>query len=356
MISMQFKTWLRLHEAKKDAMARVKSVEESQQSINATNHRDNTEDVIKANGYAHYKISGSTHTDPNTGIVEPDLTLGKHRDDPKTHTRVELKSVSLKSGNPQEIKITHRQDDPLVGSGKDSKTRNDLTVAGLEDLLKSNWKRKNGEIVKDANGKKIKSSNKRLTTPSYAVYEHIRDNHPMGKIRKNRESGLDELIGKKFNNPQDFDKHFKNKENRKKWKSVSTKFWHSIKTPMNFDVLVTSLGHVMCVHKDKKGKKYKRALRDCRNAGLIPKDGTFTDDIKDYTIRGGFVKTKRVDDGGPTRQSRIQREHKSEQSQALKVKRQFLKEKLDEMKKIRMIKGSGKIARKTINKEFKKLK
>lgn len=353
MISMQFKTWLRLHEAKKDAMARDKSVEESQQSINATNHRDNTEDVIKANRYPHYKISGSTHAHPNTGIIEPDLTLGIHRNDHKTHTRVELKSVSnTESGNPQEIKITHRQDDPLVGSGKDSKTGKVLTVEGLEDLLKSNWKRKYGEIVRDANGNKIKSPNKRLTTPSYAVYEHIRDNHPMGKIRKNRESRLDELIGKKINNLEDFDKHFKNKENRKKWKSVSTKFWHSIKTPMNFDVLVTSLGHVMCVHKNKKGKEYNRALRDCRNAGLIPKDGTFTDDIKDYTIRGGFAKTKRVDTGGDTRQSRIQREHKSPESQALKVKREFLKQKLDKMKKIRMIKGAAKKARKTTRKEF----
>ena len=219
MISMQFKTWLRLHEAEEQAELEKKS----SQSINAKKHVNAIEDVIKDNGYKNYKISESTHADPTTRIVEPDLTLGKHRDDPKTHTRVELKSVSnTKSGNPQQIKITHRLDDLLVGSHKD--TLKDLTVKNLEDLLTQNLKRKNGKIVL-VNGKRMESSNKYLSTPSYEVYEHIRDNHPMGEIRvgengENRESRLDELIGKKFKDKDEFNRYFF----RRRTKRVSKKF------------------------------------------------------------------------------------------------------------------------------------
>lgn len=335
MISMQFKTWLRLHEAEEQAELEKMS----SQSINSDKHIDAIEDVIKDNGYKNYKISRSTHADPTTHIVEPDLTLGKHRDDPKTHTRVELKSVSnTNSGNPQQIKITHRLDDLLVGSHKDPSK--DLTVAGLENLLKPDFKRKNGRIVKDANNQRMESSNKYLSTPSYEVYEHIRDNHPMGEIRvgengENRESRLDELIGKKFKDKEEFNRYFfDNNRFRKKWKDVSTEFWGSIKTPMNFDVITTSLGHVICKHK-KDSPEYNRALQDCIDAGLIPKDGTFTDDIEDYNVRGGFVKTKRIDNGGDTRQSRIQRSHQSPESNIAKSKRQFLKYKLDEMKQKR---------------------
>ncbi len=335
MISMQFKTWLRLHEAEEQ----TELEKMSPQSINADKHVNAIEDVIKDNGYKNYKISTSTTADPKSGIVEPDLTLGKHREDSETHTRVELKSVSLKSGNPQQIKITHRQGDLLVGSHKDPSK--DLTVAGLEDLLKFNWKRKNGKIV-SVNGVRMESPNKYLTTPSYEVYEHIRDNHPMGEIRvgeigENRESRLDELIGKKFKDKEEFNRYFflrRTKKVRKKWKDVSTEFWGSIKTPMNFDVLATSLGHVMCKHK-KGSPEYNRALQDCIDAGLVEEGeegGDFTDDIEDYNVRGGFVKTKRVDNGGDTRQSRIQRSHQSPESDIAKPKRQFLKVKLDNMK------------------------
>lgn len=330
MISMQFKTWLRLHEAEE----KTELEKMSPQSVNAKKHVNAIEDVIKDNRYKNYKISTSTHADPNTDIVEPDLTLGKHREDSETHTRVELKSVSLKSGNPQQIKITHRKGDLLVGSHKDPSK--DLTVAGLENLLKFNWKRKNGKIV-SVNGARMESPNKRLSTPSYAVYEHIRDNHPMGEIRvgeigENRESRLDELIGKKFKDEQQFNGYFfRNNRFRKKWEDVSTEFWGSIKTPMNFDVLATSLGHVMCKHK-KGSPEYNRALQDCIDAGLVKEGGDFTDDIEDYNIRGGFVKTRRVDNGGPTRQSRIQRSHQSPESDTAEQKRKFLKGKLDNMK------------------------
>ena len=330
MISMQFKTWLRLHEAEEQAELEKMSP----QSINAKKHVNAIEDVIKDNGYKNYKTSESTTADPITHIVEPDLTLGKHRDDPETHTRVELKSVSLKAGNPQQIKITHRQGDLLVGSHKDPSK--DLTVKNLEDLLTQNWKRKNGKIVL-VNGKRMQSSNKYLTTPSYEVYEHIRNNHPMGEIGENRESRLDELIGKKFKDKDEFNRYFflrRTKRVRKKWKDVSTEFWGSIKTPMNFDVITTSLGHVICKHK-KDSPEYNRALQDCIDAGLIPKGNTFTDDIEDYNVRGGFVKTKRIDNGGDTRQSRIQRSHQSLESNIAKSKRQFLKDKLDEMKEKR---------------------
>lgn len=348
MISMQFKTWLRLHEAEEQAELEKMSP----QSINSDKHIDAIEDVIKDNGYKNYKISRSTHADLN-GNVEPDLTLGKHRDDPKTHTRVELKSVSnTKSGNPQQIKITHRLHDLLVGSHKDP--LKDLTVKGLENLLKPDFKRtKKGRIV-SVDGQRMESLNKRLSTPSYEVYEHIRDNHPMGEIGENRKSRLDELIGKKFKDKEEFNRYFfDNNRFREKWTDVSTEFWGSIKTPMNFDVITTSLGHVICKHK-KDSLEYNRALQDCIDAGLIQKDGTFTDDIEDYNVRGGFVKTKRVDNGGDTRQSRIQRSHQSPESYIAKSKRKFLKDKLDEMKQKRedaeLIKAAGPAAAQELSK------
>ena len=358
MISMQFKTWLRLHEEEQQKLA-PETMEQKQQK-NSVNHIANIKDVIVNNGYNPHKFGGLTHSN------EADLTLGTDRDS-KTHTRVELKSVSnTKSGNPQQIKITHRLDDPLVGSHKDP--LKDLTVAGLEDLLKHDWKRsKTGKIIEDKDGSRTKSTSLRLSTPSYAVYEHIRDNHPMGVIGENGKSKLDELLDeKKFNNPKDFDEHFENEENRKNWTNVSTQFWHSIKTPMNFDVIATSLGHVMCAHKEG-SEEYNRALQDCIDAGLIEEGDTFTDDINYYNIRGGFAKSKRIVGGGDTRQSRIQREHKSLESQELKSKRKILKDKLDLMEKTRedrqkeielqqMAKGAGKIAKQTTKKEFKKLK
>lgn len=353
MISMQFKTWLRLHEAEEQAELEKMSP----QSINAKKHVNAIEDVIKDNGYKNYKISESTTPDPTTHIVEPDLTLGKHRDDPETHTRVELKSVSLKAGNPQQIKITHRLDDLLVGSHKDP--LKDLTVAGLENLLKRDFKRnKKGKIVR-VNGQRMESLNKRLSTPSYEVYEHIRDNHPMGEIGENEESRLDELIGKKFKDKDKFDSYFfDNNRFREKWTDVSTEFWGSIKTPMNFDVIATSLGHVICKHK-KGSLEYNRALQDCIDAGLVKEDGDFTDftdDIEDYNVRGGFVKTKRVDNGGDTRQSRIQRSHQSTESDIAKPKRQFLKDKLDEMKRKRataeLIKAVAPVAAQELNTQF----
>jgi len=213
MISMQFKTWLRLHEDK---------------NMSSLPEELKPEEIAQQHFKSFLGDSLEIH-EANKKKKKSDATLtGNH-----TPIDVEIKHSLiryLKDGitpRSSDFRINHRITDIIRGSGRGGKK--DLTTQDLALMLKKK------EGVK-----------RTLSDPSWKVFDHI---------QKNTDLDHDELQ-KKFKNVADFDDHYSDPVNLKNYRKLIKHWWKTGRNgkPLSIDphshvIVVYPKGHIIRTNK-----------------------------------------------------------------------------------------------------------
>ena len=216
MISMQFKTWLRLHEDKNMSSLpeELKPEEIAQQHFKS--FLGDSLEIHKAN--KKKKKSDATLSSSSGKHVPIDVEI-KH-----SLIRYLKDGITPRSAD---FRINHRITDIIRGSGRGEKK--DLTTQDLALMLKE------------------KEGLKRtLSDPSWKVFDHI---------KKNTDLKHDELH-KKFKNVADFDDHYSDPANLKNYRKLIKHWWKTGNNgkPLSIDphsdvIVVYPKGHIIRTNK-----------------------------------------------------------------------------------------------------------
>ena len=257
MISMQFKTWLRLHEDK---------------NISSLPEELKPEDIAQQHFKGVLGDSLEIHR-ANKKNKKSDATLssssGKH-----VPIDVEIKhsAIRLQNNKPRssDFRINHRITDIIRGSSSGGKEK-DLTTQDLALMLKKK------EGVK-----------RTLSDPSWQVFDHI---------KKNTDLQHDELQ-KRFKNKQEFDEHYSDPVNLKNYRGLIKHWWKTGNNgkPLSIDphshvIVVYPKGHI--IRTNKKHPNEKNFNQILSEHGL----GEISEHQKEQ-VYGGFEAEFRSEENG----------------------------------------------------------
>ena len=258
MISMQFKTWLRLHEDKNMSSLpeELKPEEIAQQHFKS--FLGDSLEIHKAN--KKKKKSDATLSSSSGKHVPIDVEI-KH-----SLIRYLKDGITPRSAD---FRINHRRTDIIRGSGRGEKK--DLTTQDLALMLKE------------------KEGLKRtLSDPSWKVFDHI---------KKNTDLKHDELH-KKFKNVADFDDHYSDPANLKNYRKLIKHWWKTGNNgkPLSIDphsdvIVVYPKGHIIRTNKKHPDEKNFNEILSEHGLGEIS-------ELQKEQVYGGFEAEFRPKENG----------------------------------------------------------